>query len=332
MNYLVDPDVLSASLSDRACEGALAQLMSDGAMHQFYCDAEQFVVREYRELFNQISVSNPEHPAAGLLQRILTHDDDDELKISGHYDEYADLLADIGCDAPVEPRLIGMLARARGLGLVLLLYGRNSGKTRKRVLHDEDRFRRVGKSFPWLEAAFAGMARVEMPAMHYRDEPTHPKSKEFELKVALWLQSIDSCLKCYPPPGKKQVGGEQIDVYGYRQTESGTQIVIAECKLWRAGNESKPIPRGALQQLRRKAIAARAFEQARRDRPFGDLSPNVKALLVSNALALDESACRLAAQERDLTLSFVTTQLSRGWEREDEWSIKKATWQNCFEE
>lgn len=178
--------------------------------------------------------------------------------------------------------------------------------------------------FPWLEVAWAGKSTIDIPLAKFMDDDvSKQKSKEFEPKSSLWLQDSDSDLKCITPPTKNEIGGEQIDVYGYRSTGGKKVVVVGECKLRREGNETvKPIEHSEIQQLRRKLIAARTYEASKRRKSSdGGISLQFEGLLISNATDLDDSAKDLIDSENDFGIRFLSVKLPKGWEAEEEWRI-----------
>lgn len=325
MNFVIDPDVFSESFYDSRCQVSLLQISTDITLHQFYRDADTVLEKEYRSIFNERYRDYAEHPAIGLLKQILFEDGDPETIISGQcMVHHRDRLAELGCTTPVEPEMIGMLTHARELGLVFVLVGMNTSRTRPRGFHSAEIFRCVGKMFPWLEVAWAGRPRIDIPLAKYRDDDvSNEKSKEFEPKSSLWLQDFDTDLRCITPPTKKEMGGEQIDVYGYREKSEKKVVVVGECKLRREGNEAtKPIECSEVQQLRRKLIAARKYEASRRCKNFADGTPcQFEGLLISNATDLDDSAKELIDSENDFRIRFLSVKLPKGWETEEEWRI-----------
>ena len=127
---------------------------------------------------------------------------------------------------------------------------------------------------------------------------------------------------------KRANSKEQIDVYGYRSTSAGIIMVIGECKLRHEGNEkAKPVERGEIQQLRRKLIAARKYEAARRRKPAdGDTPTQFEGILISNATDLDDEAEGLIDMESDFRLRFLSVTLPKGWEARQEWRIVAGRW------
>lgn len=254
-----------------------------------------------------------------LLQHILFEDGNPEDNLSSR-NAILDRLQELGCAAPVEPELLGMLANARNLGLVLVIVGRDTEQTRPRVLNDKEKLWSIGRMIPWLDVFLAGEARIQIPKSSHRDDNIiQAKAKEFELKMALWLQDHDQSLRCRTPPHRGQCG-EQIDIYGYK--DEGTTVIVGECKLRREGNEAKSIERTEIQQLRRKVIAARSYEEKRRPGNSGNqVVRQFQGIFVSNANKLDEGARQLIDSEQAFNIQVLTITLQSGWETKQEWAI-----------
>lgn len=321
MNYVIDPEVFSAALSNESCELSLRKFFSEFILHQFYCDQEGIIEREYRRLFNEYvhDYIDAEHPPILLLQYLLSEDGYHESTVSNNHSSLAKILQENKCTTPVEPELIGMILNSKDIGLILVLIGEQIGNTRPRGLYQDEIRRVIGKKIPWLEVCWAGNSSIHIPQTQFQDsEHSHQKSHEFELKVALWLQDNDSSLKCVTPPSKGDVGGEQIDVYGYRCVADEITVVVGECKLRREGNESKSITRAEIQQLRRKVLAAKEYEKRRGK----DNNIRFAGLLITNATGLEEDACALLEEDTCSELRVLKVTLTRKWETKQDWRIR----------
>lgn len=323
MNYLIDPDVLQAAFDDFSCMASLNKIMTEVQVHRFYKDTDTIIELEYRRIFNEYR-DREDHVSIGLLQRLLFEDGNSEDTISSQC-IVRDLI-ELGDHLfPVEPELIGMMANARAIGLTLMLVGSdNLDSVRPRRLHNPEFCRSIGRKIPWLEVEWASRARVDIPRSTYRDTDfSATRAREFESRAALWLQDQDPHLRCITPPPKGQVGGEEIDIYGYRYNSDETTAVIGECKLRREGNETeKPVKRSEIQQLRRKLIAAREYERARKRSPNDmDIPTKYEGVLVSNANELDDEARSLMEEEKELILRVLGVELSSGWETQHIWKI-----------
>lgn len=327
MNLAIDPDVFRASFHEFPCQAALFELGAEIWAHRFFQDQDATIEQEYRLIFNEKYVET-DHPAIRVLQYILFEDGNPEDRLSAK-SHLRDQVERLGCSTPVEPELIGMLANARDLGLVLLMIGNETRHGRPRGLYDPELFRAAGKIIPWLDVRWAGRSITQIPHSMYLDDAVwRIKTTGFEPKVALWLQDNDQVLKCCTPPLKGEIGGEQIDVYGYRRTDSGVTVVVGECKLRHEGNEvAKPVERKEIQQLRRKLIAARCYEAAKKRRPATECTPILfEGILISNAADLEDEAKELIDQEPDLRLRFLKVTLQKGWEARQEWRILAGQW------
>jgi hypothetical protein len=330
MNFAVDPDVFQASFLEIPCLAALNEIGRDFASHRFLRDAEGVLEREYRQIFNEKYKTGDEHPAVVLLQRILFDDGNPEDTISS-INPITTRLVSLGCSHPVEPELLGMLANARNLGLILAMVGHDADYLRKRGLHDETVRWRVCKEIPWLDIKWIGESRVEIPENDYSaNNPPSIRAKQdaFESKVALWLQDDDPSLRCITPPSKGKVGNEQIDVYGYRDASTGKTVVVGECKLRREGNEEKQIAAKEIQQLRRKVIAARKYEEAKKSLSRDGISVEYEGILISNAIGVEDQAQRLIESETDFKIRVLHVTIKKGWETSDELCITQGRWRN----
>jgi len=330
MNFAVDPDVFQASFLEIPCLAALNEIGCDFASHRFLRDTEGVLEREYRQILNEKCKTDDEHPAVVLLQRILFDDGNADDTVSSTH-PITTKLASLGCSHPVEPELLGMLANARNLGLILAMVGHDADYLRKRGLHDKTVCWRVRNEIPWLDIVWIGESRVETPESDYSDNnPPSIRAKQdaFESKVALWLQDDDPSLRCITPPPKGKVGNEQIDVYGYRTVSTGKTVVIGECKLRREGNETKRIATEEIQQLRRKVIAARKYEEAKKSLSRDRISVEYEGILISNAIDVDDQALSLIESETDFKIRVLRVTIKKGWETSDELCITQGRWRN----
>lgn len=323
MNIVIDPDVFQASFHDFKCQVGINEIACEFFCHRFFRDAQGVLENEYRQIFDKQHKQHLEHPSIVLLQRILSEDGNTDNLLSSLCSMRKQFL-DLGCSQPVEPELLGMLANARNVGLVLGLIGYDAENTRPRGLHKNDVYHQIRNVIPWLDVLWIGKPKIEIPKSdhsEYAERLIRAKSDAFETKAALYLQSQDSSLKCCTPPKKGDVGGEQIDVYGYRTIDENTKIVvIGECKLRRRGNERKSVSGEEIQQLRRKVIAVREAERNRgRNYTF-------EGILITNANDLDELAIPLIRSERDFRIRVLHVTLSSDWETSDEWGIVGSKW------
>jgi len=271
--------------------------------------------------------------AIRLLKHILFEDGNPEDRLSNISPVRDAIAQDVRLD-PVEPELIGVMANARSRGLILWLVSRdNLSGTRSRRLNDPEFARMVDKKIPWIEIEWAGETTVEIP---HRSPPysassgsrdqfeaiRRAKESEFEPKVALWLQDRDSDLRCITPPPTGDLGGEEIDLYGYRNSSAETIVVVGECKLRREGNEAKAVDSEEVKQLVRKLVAARDYESRRRRKSGGTSKPlRYEGLLMSNAHNVDESAHQLLEDNCDFSLRVLEMTLSKNWDSDQHWRI-----------
>lgn len=321
MNYAIDPEVFSAAFFDNRCEWSLAKLLAELNLHRFYRDEESVIEREYRQLFVKYFHDHEEHSAILLLQHMLSDDGYPEDTVSSDHKSLKKILKEKGCVEPVEPELIGMISNSKDIGLILILIGKRIGKTRSRGLYRDEVFRTIGKKIPWLEVCWAGDSSIRVPQTQFQDsEHSHQKSHEFELKAALWLQDSRPELRCVTPPSKGDIDGEQIDVYGRQYIEDEVTIVVGECKLRREGNEDKSITRKEIQQLRRKVLAAKKYEEGRQK----GSEIRLEGLLITNATGLEEEALDLLKEETLFKLQILKVVLTRRWETRQDWRILDA--------
>ncbi|MGQ9877254.1 MAG: hypothetical protein ACUVSL_18625, partial [Chloroflexus sp.] len=148
------------------------------------------------------------------------------------------------------------------------------------------------------------------------------KQDAFEPKAALWLQDHDPLLRCITPPAKGKIGNEQIDVYGYRDKDDEMTVVIGECKLRREGNESKWISVEEVQQLRRKVIAARNYEEKRNPKKYR----SYEGILISNAEGIEDQAREFIKSEESFSIRILRLTIKKGWERCEELTIVRGEW------
>lgn len=330
MNLTVDPDVFTAAFLELPCLNALNKIAAEVSVHRFLRDTEGVLQNEYRRIFNeQFRDESAEHPAIRLLQQILVDDGNPEDELSSSHD-LVETFRELGCTEPVEPVLLGMMANARHTGLSLMLVGKNTQDARRRNLHDDNIRWTIRRQIPWLDIIPAGSTKIELVRMDLSDDnPPHIKAKAdaFESKAALFLQDQDPLLRCITPPHKGKIGGEQIDLFGYRDARESSTVVVGECKLRRQGNEGKLIECKELQQLRRKVIAAQNYEMNsnRRERrpPEGLL---FEGILISNANSLDEEAERFVLSEQSFTIRIMHVTLSTDWETHEQWGIVEGKW------
>ncbi|MDW8233847.1 MAG: hypothetical protein RMJ54_13800 [Roseiflexaceae bacterium] len=328
MNIAIDPDVFRLSFYDSRCQVGISEVGRAFTSHRFFRDDQGVLEKEYRQMLIEKWEKNPEHPSVVLLQRILSEDGDDR-DLLPPLCSVRDQFLSLGCSHPVEPELLGMLANGRDVGLVLGLVGYDAEYTRPRGLHKENIRWQIRKIIPWLDVVWIGKSNIDIPESDYSEsnEPLiRAKSKLFEPKSALYLQSQDNFLRCIPPPAKGDIGGEQIDVYGYRTTDGGTTVVVGECKLRRCGNESKLVEAGEIQQLQRKVIAAQDYE-TKRNRGKNPIHA-FEGILITNATGLDESAIRFVQSEQAFRIHVLRVTLSSDWETSDEWRITNGEWLN----
>ncbi len=326
MNFAVDPDVFLTSFRDIPCMAAINKISRDFPFHRFFRDKEGVLEREYRQIFNEKFKTNPEHPTVVLLQRVLFEDGNIEDTISSIH-SIREKLERLGCSQPVEPELLGMVANARNDGLILAMVGYDADYLRKRGLHNETIRWLVRKEIPWLDVRWFGMSRIEIPESDYSDNNQaiiRARQDAFEVKVALWLQDNDPCLRCMTPPPKGKVGAEQIDMYGYRHADDGITVVIGECKLRREGNETKSISVEEIQQLRRKVIAAREYERSKRS----SKGLTFEGILISNAQDVEEQAQHLIISETNFKIRVLRVTIQKGWESSDDWRIVSGEWRD----
>lgn len=330
MNLAIDPDVFIAAFDQFNCLGALTKIATEAAAHRFMRDQEAVLEREYRSIFsNRFCEETSEHPAIRLLQQILFEDGNSEDEMSST-DPLVERFRELGCTEPVEPVLLGMMANGCKIGLVLMMVGSPMPGIRARGIHDVRVRWQVRKKLPWLDIIPAANTQITLPRLDYKDDnPPHIKAKEdaFESKAAIWLQDQDSQFRCATSPTARRIGGEQIDVYGYRATEDGTTVIIGECKLRRHGNETKLIESGELQQLRRKVIAAQRYETTNsRKKHSQQENLSFEAILITNADGLDDTAKELALNESDFSIRVMRVTLPSDWETSDKWGIIKGEW------
>ena len=322
MNYVIDPEVFSAAFFNEPCELSIRKIFSEFRFHQFCRDKEGIIEREYRRLFNEYvhDYDDTEHPPIQLLRHLLSEDGYHESTVSNDHSSLAKILQEHKCTTPVEPELIGMILNSKDTGLILVLIGEQIGNTRPRGLYQDETRRVIGKKIPWLDVCWAGNSSIHIPQTQFQDSAhSHQKAHEFELKVALWLQDNDSHLKCKTPPSKGEVGGEQIDVYGYRCVADEITVVVGECKLRREGNESKSITREEIQQLRRKVLAAKQYEEGRQK----GREIRLEGLLITNATRLEKEALDLLEAETLFEPKVLKVVLTRRWETRQDWRIMR---------
>lgn len=330
MNFAIDPDVFIAAFDHFNCSAALILIGGQVAAHRFIRDREAVLEKEYRQIFSaRLSVDTYEHPAIRLLQHILSEDGNEEDKLLSTA-ALVSRCQQLGCTQPVEPVLLGMMVNGRRLGLVLMMVGTNLPGIRTRGIHDAQIRWEVRKEIPWLNVIPAINTQVELSQLDYEDNnPPHIKAKQdaFEAKAALYLQDQNPDLRCITPPPQGKMGGEQVDVYGYRTTESGTTVVVGECKLRREGNEEKLINSTELQQLYRKVIAARDYEtNNRRRKSIEQAELSFEGIFITNADGVDENAEALLRSGMDFRVRVMRVLLSRNWEATDKWGIVKSEW------
>lgn len=330
MNFAIDPDVFIAAFDHFNCSAALTLIASQVAAHRFIRDREAILEKEYRHIFsNRFSQDTAEHPAIRLLQQILFEDGDSKDELSALH-SLVEGFKELGCREPVEPVLLGMMANGRQLGLALMMVGTNLPGIRIRGIHDEKIRWEIRKQIPWLNVFTATNTQVTLSQLDYEDDnPPHIKAKQdaFEAKAALYLQDQNPDLRCITPPPQGKMGGEQVDVYGYRTTESGTIVVVGECKLRREGNEEKLINSTELQQLYRKVIAARDYEtNNRRRKSIKQAELSFEGIFITNADGLDETAKALLRSGLDFRVRVMRVVLSKNWEATDKWGIVRSMW------
>ncbi|MCB9139698.1 MAG: hypothetical protein H6642_15255 [Caldilineaceae bacterium] len=316
MRLIIDPDVFVESFGCDSCSAALNELNMHFETHCFYWDDEEILEAEYRRIFNDHYGEQEEHPAILLLQYLLEDSSQSQENMLPIDNMYRTKITSMPHSEAVEPEMLGMLFLAQDLGLQLMLIGHHSGlKARYRVLHSEQDFRLISKDIPWLDVLWAAQSQLLIPNSTSQSiNDHHPKTKEFELQTALWLQTQYPDLKCIIPPPKGSIG-EQIDVYGYRNMPNGEVALVGECKLRGPGNENlKPIEAGEIQQLRRKLIAAQLYEETR----SGQIPDGI---FVTNAAQIDEPALELLMQEEIFRIIVINMKLQKKWETKQDWRI-----------
>lgn len=317
MNVVIDPDVITASLKDPKTQFVLYEI----ANSHFYRDQDGLLQEEYRRLFaNLFRIDLSEHPAILILQRLLKEDNDRTISSSHHLVE---AFKQLGCTEPVEPTLLGMMANGQYEGLVLVLAGPNITGLRHRELYNPATRWKIARKMYWLEIVFTGETEISLYRIDYddREHIYSVKSPAFEAKAALYLQDLDSSIRCITPP-PSHVIGEEIDVYGYRLTDTQTTVIVGECKLRREGNESKRVSEDEIKQLRRKLIAARQYENYREHKkPL-----SFEGVLITNAINISDDAMSLIQLERHLPIKILQVSLSCHWETRHNWSITDSRW------
>lgn len=317
MNVVIDPDVITASLKDLKTQLVLSKILNS----HFYRDQDGLLQEEYRKLFvNLFNVDLSEHASTLILQRLLMEDNDRTISSSHHLVEAFKLL---GCTEPVEPTLLGMMANGQYEGLVLVLAGPNITGLRRRELYNPETRWKIAREIDWLDMIFTSETEIIFHRIDYDDDGGYicsVKSPAFEAKAALYLQDLDLSMRCITPPN--HVIGEEIDVYGYRSTDTQTTVIVGECKLRREGNESKCVIEDEIKQLRRKLIAARQYENNREHKkPL-----SFEGVLITNAINISDGARSLIQLERHLPIKILQVSLSRHWETRHNWSITDSRW------
>lgn len=329
MNIAIDPDVFKASFHDFQCIVGINTIGLDFKSHRFFRDEQETLEKEYCQIFNEYFENNIEQPSIRLLEHILLEDGNLKDRISHHCSaNQRDQFLNLGCSQPVEPVLLGMMANARDIGLVLGMLGNDTEHTRPRGLHNECIRWRVHNIIPWLDIKWIGKPEITIPESDSSRESNRvirAKADAFESKAALYLQDQDTSLRCITPPKRGNIGNEQIDIYGYRTADDGAKIVVVgECKLRRCGNEDRSIDVGEVQQLRRKVIAARDYETKKNK--GRNLTHAFEGVLITNATGLDESAIHFVQSETAFQIRILHVTLPRDWETSDEWCIVQSEW------
>lgn len=327
MNIVVDPNVFSASFHDENCSLGIIEISREIRFYRFFRDKEGVLEREYRKIYNQQFQNNPEHLSISLLKYILFEDGATKDLVS-HLCDLRETFEQNGCSRPVEPELLGMLRNGRDIGLVLGMVGYDAEYISPRGLHKEEIRWKIRKLIPWLRIKWLGKSKIEIPESDYSngsDPLIAAKSDAFEAKSALYLQSREDTIRCVVPPNRGEIGGEQVDVYGYRTAADGTTtVVIGECKLRRCGNEGKLVQAEEVQQLREKVIAAQEYEAKRNKRQHTVSS--FEGILITNAEGLEETARELVQSEGKFRIRILLVKLSKGWETSNEWRIVNGKW------
>ena len=314
MIFLIDTNVIVASLTDSNCKHMLYQVFNNIEMLRIAVDDSAELVDEYYAFLEKYIDTEQEHVAVRLLQKTLLERDDIMLPLPTKLPSlFKDLFAEHEYTT-IEEKLVRIVANAKHLGLRLLLAGKgiSSSRLRPRKLDDPRVRRALQRQIPWLDIYFASQRKniLELPPI------ANCNARLFELLTARFLQTHHATLRCVKTP--VGVKGEEIDLYGY-ESDGDTLIVwIGECKQRQEGKEEiRPITIKEVKQLQRKMEAARQYESSRTD--LGKKKVQIKGLIITNAVDffddyVGQEANRIGAE-------LLSATLSTNWTNNEQWDI-----------
>lgn len=326
--------MFAASETEFKCQWILNEVWQQAGQYTAKFAVDSGVIEwEYLKWYKYWLEKHPDDAITYLLKQIL-EDSDYRFVLSATLDpEQSQLLNELRCIEPVEPELLGMIANAKRklslsdgkdfIRLLLVGPGVAHREVRSRQVNDAAIRNRLKDQWPWLDVRFA--IDVQIHPSIFELENKHRKDKEFELKVAFFLQGQRPHLRCQDSPIPKKLDGKDIgdfDVFGYEDNDPKLLVVlVGECKLRQEGKEGKRlVTREEILKLDTRASIAKKHETILSKAKGRTIQ--VEVIFVSNAIGFEENAKKLA---QDLDIRYLKANLTKNWERDDHWKIKSLT-------
>lgn len=285
MLWVIDPDVFEASLTNPECQATLEQirLRLTTKQQKFVIDQshEEIIWEEYFNFWKKYRRGNSNHPAIQILTHLFASKKN-TCRTSSDRKPWNRVIGRYHCKHPVEPQLIAMAASIAVDSPILLLCG-DPAKLRDRVLHNTSVCRSIrADGWVWFDVEYASNKGAGSPR-RAKSGMADLLSDKFESKVALALNDIESVRYVLPPDEDKY--GEEIDVWGQKQSSGGKFVfVVGECKLEEEGSLKK-VGKDTIRQVNRKA---KAVEQHWRMKGYDNFQ--VHRYIISNAPDLTDAA------------------------------------------
>ncbi|GIK55642.1 MAG: hypothetical protein HND44_05185 [Chloroflexi bacterium] len=335
----LDPDLFWAATENGRCNYLLediAQKIQNGAARLALDGAT--LEEEFLDLYNQVVAETGDNGqliiqiygpvAKGFRNRVEDLASDPVCdSISALKQTLEEFLTHSSCQEPVEPELIRMAYRGRrkqsNEDVVIVLVGDD-------ILCSEVSLRSRGLNAATpriqLEKLRIRVQSVTNLVPPVRDllykpevEPSHYHSQNFERAVCIKMHALFGAYIFDPVPLKQLdlAENEDIDVYLYERTGSPRKVWIAECRLYKEGNESEWIESKKVKQLSERLPKVKTYE-GQRQNCTGEVE--IHGLLVSNAGLIDLKNWQWLVdqmKEQNIQVHFYQAILERGWSKSE---------------
>lgn len=234
-----------------------------------------------------------------------------------------EFLTHSSCQEPVEPELIRMAYRGRQLrnnedvAIVLVGDGILCSKVslRSRGLNAANPRNALEKLRIRVQSVTSLVPPVRDLSYKPDVEPSHYHSQNFERAISIKMHGLFDA-SIFDSVPLKQLGlgkNEDIDVYLYERAGNPRKVWIAECRLYKEGNESEWIESKKVKQLHERLPKVKTFEGQRQD-CTGEVE--LHGCLISNARFIRKENWQWLVDEmkkHNIQVFFYQAILEKGW-------------------